>query len=390
MRAFVSFAAATALLGACGLDSENGTDAPHVDELPRLSYVEEIRIGSLDDPEEGFSRIGALAVADDGTLYVLESQAREVRVFGPDGRRLATRGRSGQGPGEFTRPAAIGLIGDTLWVRDAGNGRISWFDPDGSLVHETHGIRLPVETDVTGMTLGVVIGDPRPDGFVGSSYTRTMGGGAADRPFHVPIVRFDRQGTVVDTLRWDTVDIGPTVRVGGRPLHPPGLRPRSPVIEQLGDDRLEVRWSGEAGLVEILRLAASGDTAARTGLRYEPLPLPAHVRDSLLDSHEGMGSLYGVSDAELVAAMASGLELPGQRPPIRSTRVGRDGSLWIELNRPSLDSADWVVLGPELTPRGRATLPLRMTPRHIDRSILWAVELDELDVPWLVRLRVVE
>lgn len=31
-----------------------------------------------------------------------------------------------------------------------------------------------------------------------------------------------------------------------------------------------------------------------------------------------------------------------------------------------------------------------MTPRHIDGSILWAIELDELDVPWLVRLRVME
>ena len=187
----LSFGAVTTLLAACGLASENGKHAPHVDELPRLSYVEEIRIGSRDDPDEGFSRIGALAVTDNGTLYVLESQAREVRVFGPDGRRLGTRGRSGQGPGEFSRPAAIGLVGDTLWVRDGGNGRISWFGPDGSLVHETHGIRLPVETDVPGMTLSVGIGEPRPDGLVGSSYARTMGGGAADRPFYVPIVRFE-------------------------------------------------------------------------------------------------------------------------------------------------------------------------------------------------------
>ena len=384
----VSLVAVSALLAACGIGTESGDDALHVDSLPRLSQVEEARIGSLDDPDEGFSRIGALAVADDGTLYVLESQAREVWVFGQDGRRLGTRGRPGRGPGEFTRPAAVGLVADTLWVRDAGNGRVSWFGPDGSLVHETDGIRLPVETDVPGMTLSVVIGDPRPDGFVGSGYTRMMGGGAADRPFYVPIVRFDREGAVIDTLRWDTVALGPTVRVGGRALHPPGLRPRSPVIEQLGDERLVLRWSGEAGLLEVLRLTAFGDTVARNALRYEPIPLPAYVRDSLLDRPDGMGSFYGVSDAALAEAMASGLELPGHRPPLRSTQVGKDGSLWIELNGPSPDSADWVVLAPDLTPRGRTTLPLRMTPRHIDGSILWAVALGELDVPWLVRLRV--
>jgi hypothetical protein len=384
----LSAGAGPALLAACGIGTDSTSRAPQVEELALLSYTEEIRIGSLDDPDEGFSRVGTVVMGDDGTLYVLESQDQEVRIFGPNGERLGTRGRPGQGPGEFTRPTAIGLMGDTLWVRDAGRQRISWFDRDGSLVHETPGATLPVETDVPGMALSVVIGNPRSDGLVGSDYSRVMGGGAADRPFHVPIVRFDRQGAVVDTVRWDTIDPGLTVRVGGRALHPPSLRPGSPVIEPLGDERIELRWSDGSGILEVLRLTALGDTIAASALRYEPVPLPAHVRDSLLTRPDGIGSFYGVSDADFDAAMASGLELPGHRPPLRSTRVGADGSVWIELNGPSPERADWVVLDPDLTPRGRVALPPRMRPRYIDGAIVWMVELDELDVPWLVRLHV--
>lgn len=367
--------------------------APQVDELTPLAYTEEVRVGSLDDPELGFSRIRGVERADDGTVYVLESQVPEIRVYDRQGRRLRTVGGPGEGPGEFAFPSAFGLVGDTLWVNDPGNQRISWFGPDGSLVHETPVTPLPVETDVPGMSLSVAPGALRPDGLLGSQHTRMMGGGAADRPFSFPVVRFDRDGRVVDTLRWDTVHVGPTVRVGGRALHPPSLRPRNPlVVEEEGGGRVELDWgvpaSGGEGVLEVVRVTADGDTPGRSALRYELVPLPGAVRDSLLDRPEGMGRRYGVSDAELEAAMASGLELPDHRPPLRSARAGRDGSLWIELNGESTDSAAWVVLDPELTPRGRVTLPIGMNLRLIDGSTVWAVETDELDVPWLVRLRV--
>ena len=111
-------------------------------------------------------------------------------------------------------------------------------------------------------------------------------------------------------------------------------------------------------------------------------------RDSLLDRPEGMGQRYGVSDAALSAAIASGLDLPDHRPPLRTTVAGRDGSLWIEMNGESSDSTAWVLFHPDLTPRGELLLPARLRPRHIAGSTVWAIELDEMDVPWLVRLRV--
>jgi len=98
------------LIAVTSCTPDSGGPAPHVDDLPRLSYEEEIRIGSLGDPERGFSRVGPVAVSESGRLYVLELQAREVRVFGRDGRRLGTIGGPGEGPGELVRPVSLGLL----------------------------------------------------------------------------------------------------------------------------------------------------------------------------------------------------------------------------------------------------------------------------------------
>ncbi len=337
--------------------SDQARDRPsRVDALPVLEYVEEVRVGSVDDPDVGFSRIEGVEVGDDGTVYVLEGQVPEIRVFAPDGRRLRTVGRPGEGPGEFRSPREFGLLGDTLWVNDWRNRRISWFGPDGELVHELRATPLPVETDVPGMFLSVAPARPRSDGLVESEASRTMSAGAADRPFYVPVIRFDRNGRVVDTARWDTVQPPPTVRVEGRALHPPALRPTSPVTQEMSGGSARLSWwvpagSGQ-GQLEVARLGADGDTLYQSVLLYDAVPVPASVRDSLLEGFRGIAGAFGLSEGAMADAMASGLDLPDYRPPIRSTHGGRDGSLWIALNGASPDSTAWVLLDPDGAPRG--------------------------------------
>lgn len=383
----ISLGTLVTVLAACGTGGDSLSYVPHIDELPLVEYAEEVRIGSRDDPDVGFSRIAMVAVANDGTVYVLDSQAREVRVYGADGQRLGTRGRIGEGPGEFTRPASIGVIGDTLWVRDSGRSRISWFDGNGILIHQTRGTSLNVDTGVPTMMLTVALGDPRSDGLIGSVSSRSAIGGAAVQPFYVPIMRFDRQGAVVDTVRWDTIDVGPTVTVGGQALPLPYLAPQSPLRRQAGDVRVELHWGDGGTVLEALRLGALGDTIARSTIRYDPMPVPGHVRDSLLSIVEGVGDIFGVGAAELDAAMSSGLQLPSNRPPLRSARIATDGGVWIELNGSEQDSSTWLILDTDLAPLGRVVLPARATPVYVNGSDVWIVELDGVDVPWLARLR---
>jgi hypothetical protein len=74
------------------------------------TVTEDLRIGSFDDPGAySFGQIIALDVDDYGRIWVLESQAAEVRVFDTDGRHVRTTGGKGGGPGEFAGPAHLQL-----------------------------------------------------------------------------------------------------------------------------------------------------------------------------------------------------------------------------------------------------------------------------------------
>ena len=59
-----------------------------------------------------------------GNLFALDYYLAQVLVISPSGDVLQTIGREGRGPGEFLRPRAIAVTGDTLRVLDVGNDRL--------------------------------------------------------------------------------------------------------------------------------------------------------------------------------------------------------------------------------------------------------------------------
>ena len=88
-----------------------------------------------DDPNFIFGNIRGIQAASDGTIYVLDFQAAEVRVFSPGGEYLRTIARRGEGPGEIAEANGIILSGDTLlWVHDYFQNRIEGLDPAGGEV----------------------------------------------------------------------------------------------------------------------------------------------------------------------------------------------------------------------------------------------------------------
>lgn len=112
------------------------TNIPSTDPLPTWTLVEDLRVGSVDGAgPDVFAYLKGLVALNDGGFAVLDSEARELRVFGPDGAHVATHGREGQGPGEFR--SANGLMlgpNGRLWIPDTRNGRMSVFDPEDGFV----------------------------------------------------------------------------------------------------------------------------------------------------------------------------------------------------------------------------------------------------------------
>jgi hypothetical protein len=142
-----------AVLAACGQDAASGSaDAAPLVQRDTVGdtlvvrtvrgsawgydavLVPEVEIGVLDgDQEYMFGRLRSLAVAEDGTIYAMDSQIPALRVYQPDGTHKGTWGRDGGGPGEFAGPdGGLAVLSDgRIAVRDPGNARIQLYSPQG-------------------------------------------------------------------------------------------------------------------------------------------------------------------------------------------------------------------------------------------------------------------
>lgn len=101
------------------------------------TVTEDFTIGVKDgDPEYMFQRLYTLAVNDEGDIYVLDYQAKHIKMFDSKGSYLYTIGAPGQGPGELQSPRNI------LWLRHDGLvvgdiNRVSYFDHEGRFIKST-------------------------------------------------------------------------------------------------------------------------------------------------------------------------------------------------------------------------------------------------------------
>jgi len=101
---------------------------------PRISIELIKTIGDINTADENlaFDNPVDMAVDDAGNIYILDSGNCRVQKFGLDGKYLATFGRKGQGPGEFSRPACIDIDArGFLYVLDRDLKNVQVFAPDG-------------------------------------------------------------------------------------------------------------------------------------------------------------------------------------------------------------------------------------------------------------------
>jgi hypothetical protein len=393
----------------CADLSTRGTD--DIDTWPRLGLTEELRVGSVEDEDLGFSNISGIEVDHEGLVYVLERTAREIRVFSPDGERLRVIGGPGDGPGEFqlTLGGRMGFVGDTLWVSDARPGRITFFERTGALLGTTT-IRPVLLGGPPGYTLTLLAGAFRQDGSITSSAgagTPNARGRPTDVTLDAPTVRFDSMGAIVDSIRIKPLFIvrGSTrIMVDGRELIVP-LPPRDEPLWMETADASEVfvierpvaAAAGEA-VMTVTKISGMADTLFRRELRYSPEPVAPAFLDSLIApavaSHvEAVrGERPGVDSARVAAGASSTLkaeyDMPPFAPPVSSARVAQDGALWLRREDRGEPVFRWLVMDSDGDAIGQVDLPRTLTVWWSSGDVLWASQTDDLGVPWLVRYRV--
>ena len=105
-------------------------------------------IGTRHDPQfqAPFNHPTDVVVAPDGEIYVSDGYGNSViHRFAADGTHLATWGRPGSGPGEFTTPHAVVVDGrDRVLVADRENNRVQLFDRAGGYLGEWGDVYHPM------------------------------------------------------------------------------------------------------------------------------------------------------------------------------------------------------------------------------------------------------
>lgn len=397
---------------ACSRSGVPGTG--DIDALPALTAAEDLRIGDVDDPDVGFSRIGSVDVDRDGQVFVYELLDRQIRVYDSDGRPVRRIGREGEGPGEFGRVGRFGVVGDTVWVYDNGLRRLTLFDRAGAVLSTAMIRGVPVVIPNPGVTGRVTPRGMRPDGLFTSDMTSFSftpgadGTGTWTDTVMVPRVLFDAAGNAVDTAGWfaylpapsggsQRVEIRGTRYAVPRPTNDQELRV---MMDDGGYCVARSRPSSpDPAAFTVTRIAESGDTVFRKQFEYSPVRYTEAFLDTMAWRSAGIpGAAYnpdtgpaptpeGIDINVVQRTIREAMDWPEFQLPVESALTGDDGTLWLRRGDDGGPALRYLVLDGDGNARGVLAVPRRFQVRWISADEFWAVDTDELGVPWLVRFR---
>lgn len=263
--------------------------------------------------------LGAItdAWATDDRIYIVDSQAPAVRAFDHQGNYLHDIGRTGQGPGEYSRPMAMAVdAGGRVLVTDIAGARMNIYDAAGETL-ESWSLGSPTAA------MGLVLADD------GEIFTRMM-----EMPDNMEF------GGAIE-IRWgmQTIDAG---GLTGEPLFPPptDYEPPTTTVEGGGNNfsmaiipftashewafapsRQFVSGVGNAYRFEVTDVDGSSKIIERT---WDPVPVD---RDE--------AAFRAKLAAQQVAQMAPDFrldvnEIPEVKPAFTGFRPDRSGRVWVE------------------------------------------------------------
>ncbi|MDX1675503.1 MAG: hypothetical protein R3314_11970 [Longimicrobiales bacterium] len=335
--------------------------------------TEELRIGTVaGDGPDLFGRITSLTVDGAGRVYVLEGQAQEIRVFDGAGAHVRTFGREGGGPGELARGLRIELgPHGSVWVADPQNNRASVFDTAGRYV-EGHSM-------AGGFTLL-----PWPGRFDRAGHYYWPVPLRSQTEFRMGLVRYDSTLTPLDTL----------------------AVPEDPVEREYfelrqGDDRFArvgvpytggfrwllspagTFWGLFTGPYRLFELSSDGDTLRTITREHSPLPV---TEDDLARAREDLE--WFVQEGGQV----DWSRIPSHKPAIEYAFLDDRHHLWVWPVMPvGREGLALDVFDPTGRYLGRveSPVPIAIRPTPVVRDdVMYAVTESELDVPFVVGLRI--
>ncbi len=369
-------------------------------ERSRLRLVEDLRIGRAEGlPELEFHRIRAVALGQNGSIYVADGGTGQIRAFQSDGAYLGAFGRRGDGPGEFQFVVELFFQGDTLVVFDGRPRRGTRLTSDLAMVGtwstlSESGIWGPI-----GFGAGRFISR---DVRLSNGWRYEVGVPLRDTVRIVSSVEppgRDTEGTlVVEYVTGRTFGIDSEMAMtAASPLWEPTPRHRVD-----GHGRVFVHRGLEYA-VDVY----SPDAVHLRRITREHAPVP--VSNDHVDRYRDLATRYWQTDSlhygEWLIARAADVgraDLPRESslPALGELLVGADGAFWVERPdraedpvllewpRAGSQSSFWDVFDADGHVQGTAEIDPRFSPLAVTERSVVGVWRDEFGVESVVRFSV--
>ena len=344
---------------------------PQQQSPPVRRLVEEFRFGSSDTSHlTSLTRVSALLVLPDGRVITAHSRESIVRVFDTKQRTVSRLGSAGDGPGEYRSPNGLGMLGDTLWIRDALGFRYLMYDknlkPLGTL-------RMRM---VGGYYYGLL-----------SSQASVMRG--INDTTHVTIL--DNTGNPLRQVQIQSRRARHQFNVRDETAETGTRRVTSPLESQTeiallpgGHEMVVLEpwsiWGGTPGQLAIRRLSLNNGTLSPPAI----IQLPAR-RISSSEAHSIVNEYSRLFDGATAQAVRTEARVPAFYPPFRLVEVMDNGLLWLQ------DAArrdHWTVASVSGEVVMTLTVPPGVRIFTATRTHAWGVHLNQDDVPAIVRFRI--
>jgi len=379
-----------------GITIVNNTSTPMWGSGDEWTVTEDLRIGTVaGEPEYQFGQIipfASIAVDSDGHIYVMDFQAQDVRVFDAQGQYVRTLGGPGSGPGEISAQAGFVFTnprGEIL-VPDLGNQRVSVYSPTGEPAYSfpvdlQSGVPLRWNVDAAGRLMAQLRGMNVQ--------------GIAALAEGDPIVVYDTTGVVTDTV---------------------ALLPQGQSLAGISEEQFsmvifspEPAWDlDESGSIfyamsDQYRILVNDPEGNLTRILTRPVELKAvgeADRNAVLGFFREQIAATGAPPAQLDAIL-QGVGFADSYPVFSQFFAGPGGTLWVqrirsaedmaegaeegvEFNFQDIGSPEWEIFDAEGRYLGVVTLPDRFAPVSAHGDDLYGVWSDELDVQYVMRLKV--
>lgn len=357
----------------------------------------ELDIGTADGPPETqFGNVAGVTTDSEGRVYILDQQAKKVRVFDADGGFVREMGGEGTGPGELSQFTAglLRLAGDTIVVPDPLQQRVNRYAPDGTpagsfpmMMVDGMAIRWDITPDrrMVHQTRRLPMGPAAP--------------GAAEQPAPGttgdPIVVRGLDGSVIDTLA--VLPPGKTMTMSGGQMRMTlfesepvwDLGPDGLLVTALNDDYRAHVYSPDGTLARIITLPFQRRPITEADKSQILSALREMMRSSGAPPEAIEPAIQMMGFAEFFPAFATVLVAPGGQIWVQRVRspesIAASGG---QFDITDLGAKEWDAFDGQGRYLGVVELPDRFTPLHVEGDAIYGVWKDDLDVQHVLRLRV--